>query len=377
MPQEGLVLTEVKYWIGFNIVSGIGPVRLKRLLEHLGDASVAWHASEAELRSAGLERQPTESLLAAREELDLDEELERVHAEGAQVITWEDERYPPRLSQIHDAPPVLYVKGEIEPRDEWAVAVVGTRAATRYGRQMVDEIAGDLARSGITVVSGLARGIDSLAHRAALRAKGRTIAVLGCGIDVMYPREHRDLAEAVVENGALVTEYPLGTKPEAGNFPPRNRIISGLSLGTLVVEAGKRSGALITADYALEQNREVFALAGNVTNPKCEGTNRLIQEGAAKLVISVQDILEELNLTLVERHQEVRMVVPEDEKEARILQYVSSEPVHVDEIGQRADLPISEVTSTLAMMELKGMVRQVGGMNYVVARERGIQYAVD
>ena len=255
--------------------------------------------------------------------------------------------------------------------------MVGTRAATRYGRQMVEEIAGDLARSGITVVSGLARGIDSLAHRAALRAGGRTIAVLGSGIDIIYPHEHRDLAGKIVERGALITEYPLGTKPEAGNFPPRNRIISGLSLGTLVVEAGKRSGALITADYALEQGRGGFALPGSVNSRKSEGTNRLIQEGAAKLVMSVEDILEELNLTMVERHQEVRAAVPADEREARILEHVSSQPLHVDEIGQRANLPISEVTSTLAMMELKGMVRQVGGMNYVVARERGVQYAVD
>jgi DNA processing protein len=370
-------LTEVKYWIGFNLVSGIGPARFKRLLAYFGDPAAAWHASTAELQSAGLDSGSTGSLLAAREKLDLDEEMERVQAEGAHAITWEDERYPPRLLQIHDAPPVLYVKGEIEPRDEWAVAVVGTRSATRYGKQTVDEIADDLARAGITVVSGLARGIDSLGHRAALRAGGRTIAVLGCGIDVVYPPEHRDLARSVLERGALVTEYPLGTKPEAGNFPARNRIISGLSLGTLVVEAGKRSGALITADYALEQGREVFAIPGDVHSRKSEGTNRLIQDGAAKLVISVQDILEELNLTLVERHQEVRMAVPEDEREARILKHISAEPVHVDEIGQRTNLPISEVTSTLAMMELKGMVRQVGGMNYVVARERGVQYVVD
>jgi DNA processing protein len=370
-------LTEVKYWVGLSMVSGIGPVRFKRLVGYFGDPGAAWQASAAELQSAGLDRGPMESLLAARQELDLDEELERVRAEGSHVITWEDEGYPPRLLQVHDAPPVLYVKGEIEPRDEWAVAVVGTRSATRYGKQIVDEIAGDLARAGITVVSGLARGIDSLGHRAALRAGGRTIAVLGCGIDIIYPSEHRDLARSVVERGALVTEYPLGTKPEGGNFPARNRIISGLSLGTLVVEAGKRSGALITADYALEQGREVFAIPGNVHSPKSEGTNRLIQEGGAKLVVSVQDILEELNLTLVEHHQEVRMVVPEDEREARILKHISEEPVHVDEIGQRTDLPISEVTSTLAMMELKGMVRQVGGMNYVVARERGVQYVVD
>ncbi len=370
-------MSEAKYWIGFNIVSGIGPARFKKLLDYFGEAGRAWQASRSELRSAGLDSRSIESLLAARQSLSLDEELARVQKQGASVVTWEDERYPPRLLHIHSAPLVLYVMGEILPEDEWAMAVVGTRSATRYGRQMVGELAGGLGGSGITVVSGLARGIDSLAHRAALRTGGRTIAVLGSGIDIIYPAEHRDLARKIIDKGAVVTEYPLGTKPEAGNFPARNRIISGLSLGTLVVEAGKRSGALITADYALEQGREVFALPGSVISPKSEGTNRLIQEGAAKLVMCVEDMLEELNLTLVERHQEVRMAIPEDEKEAQILEHISAEPIHVDEIGHRTRLPISEVTGTLAMMELKGTVRQVGGMNYVLARERGVQYAVE
>ena len=370
-------MSEVKYWIGLNMVSGIGAVRFKNLLDYFGDPSSAWQARETELQAAGLDSRSIESLVATRGSLSLENVVARLEEEGAAAMTWEDAAFPPRLRQIHSCPPLLYVKGEILPEDEWAVSVVGTRAATRYGRQLVEEIAGDLARSGITVVSGLARGIDSLAHRAALRAGGRTVAVLGSGIDIIYPREHRDLADKIVERGAVVTEYPLGTKPEAGNFPARNRIISGLSLGTLVVEAGKRSGALITADYALEQGREVFALPGNANSGKSQGTNRLIQEGAAKLVMAVEDILEELNLTMVERQREVRAIVPDDEREARILEHVSTEPVHVDEIGQKANLPISEVTSTLAMMELKGMVRQVGGMNYVVARERGVQYAVD
>jgi DNA processing protein len=370
-------LGELKYWIGFNIVSGIGPARFKALLDHFGDLGSAWEASSAELGAAGLDRRSIENFLAARERLSLDEEMARVEREGARVITWQDTEYPPRLRHIHNSPPVLYVKGEILPQDEWAVAVVGTRAPRAYGRQMVQEIAAGLARSGITVVSGLARGIDSLAHRAALRVGGRTLAILGCGIDIVYPYEHRGLAESITQKGALLTEYPLGTQPEGGNFPPRNRIISGLTLGTLVVEAGKRSGALITADYALEQGREVFALPGNVNSPKSVGTNRLIQEGAAKLIASVEDILEELNLTLVEHHEAVRTTVPENEQEAHVLQYVSTEPIHVDEIGQRTGLPIAEVTSILAVMELKGMVRQLGGMNYVLAREARVEYSVD
>lgn len=370
-------MSELEYWIGFNIVSGIGPARLKALLDHFGDLGRAWEASSSELRDAGLDRRSIENLFAARQKLSLDQEMAKVTRAGARVITWEDKEYPPRLRQIHNSPPVLYLKGEVTPRDEWAVAVVGTRTPRAYGRQIVDEIASGLARSGITVVSGLARGIDSLAHRAALRAGGRTLAVLGCGIDIVYPQEHTSLAKNIAERGAVITEYPLGTKPEAGNFPPRNRIISGLALGTLVIEAGKRSGALITADYALEQGREAFALPGNVNSPKSAGTNRLIQEGAAKLVASVEDILEELNLTLVEEHQALRMVVPESEKESLILQCVTLEPIHVDEIGQKTGLPIAEVTGVLAMMELKGMVRQLGGMNYVAAREAGVEYSVD
>jgi len=370
-------LTEVKYWIGFNIVSGIGPARFRTLLDHFGDLGSAWHARDSELRAAGLDKRSIDSLLATRQEISLDEEMAKVQRERARAITWQDAEYPARLRHIHNSPPVLYVKGEILPRDEWAVAVVGTRTPRAYGRQMVDEIAAGLAKSGITIVSGLARGIDSLAHRAALRASGRTVAVLGCGIDIIYPHEHRGLAKNIIERGAIVTEYALGTRPEGGNFPARNRIISGLSLGTLVVEAGKRSGALITADWALEQGREVFALPGNVNSPKSVGTNRLIQEGAAKLVQAVEDVLEELNLTLVERHQEVRMAVPEDERESQILECISVEPTHVDEVGQKTGLAIAEVTSTLAMMELKGMVCQVGGMNYVLAREAGVRYIVE
>jgi DNA processing protein len=347
------------------------------MLEYFGDLSSAWHAGDSDLRAAGLGRHPVDNLKSARQRISLDEEMAKVKREGARVVTWQDAEYPPRLRHIHNSPPVLYVKGEILPRDEWAVAVVGTRTPKPYGKQMVGEMAAGLAQGGITVVSGLARGIDSLAHRAALRVGGRTIAVLGCGIDIVYPHEHRGLAEHTSERGAVVTEYPLGTRPEGGNFPPRNRIISGLSLGTLVIEAGGRSGALITADYALEQGREVFALPGNVNVPQSVGTNRLIQEGAAKLVMSVEDVIEELNLTLVEHHQEARLAVPKDERESQILQCVSVEPTHVDEIGHKTGLPIAEVTSTLAMMELKGMVRPVGGMNYVVAREAGVEYVVE
>ncbi len=368
---------DLKYWIGFNLVRGIGPARLRALLDHFGDLERAWKAEAEELKEAGLDQRSLESLLATRKMISLEEEVAKVARAGAEVIPWDDPSYPPRLAQIHNPPFLLYVKGEIVPQDEWAVAVVGTRTPRPYGRQVVEQIAGDLARNGITVVSGLARGIDSLAHQAALDAGGRTIAVLGCGIDIVYPTEYANLAKAIASNGALVTEYPLGTPPEGGNFPARNRIISGLALGTVIVEAGQRSGALITADYTLEQGRELFAVPGNITSEKSQGTNRLIQEGGAKLVLSVEDILEELNLSMIAEQREVQEVLPQNETEAIILKYVSQEPVHIDQIGRETGLPISQVSSTLALMELKGLVRQVGGMNYVLAREAKVRYLVD
>ena len=369
-------MAEVKYWVGFNIVHGIGPMKFRALLNHFGDLEEAWHADARELKEAGLDRRALKNLMTTRSTISLDGKMEKIERQGAKVLTWNDPAYPTRLLNIYDPPPVLYVKGEILDEDQWAVAVVGTRGATVYGKEVTRQIAGGLARNGLTIVSGLARGIDSEAHRAALDAGGRTIAVLGSGVDVIYPAESRKLAQAVIERGALVSEYALGTRPEAGNFPPRNRIISGLSLGAVIVEAGERSGALITADFALEQGREVFAVPGNIFRKKSMGANKLIQQGA-KPVLSVEDILEELNLTMVSQQAEVRAIVPENETEATLLEYITADPIHVDDIRQKSDLPIAQVSSTLALMELKGMVRQVGGMNYVLAREGRVEYVVD
>jgi DNA processing protein len=365
-----------KYWVGFSSVHGIGPMKFRALLDHFGDLEKAWSADAHELREAGLDQRALSNFTTTRSNISLDGEMEKIERGGARVLTWDDPAYPPRLLNIYNPPPVLYVKGEILDEDQWAVAIVGTRGATVYGKEAARQIAGGLARSGLTIVSGLARGIDSEAHRAALDAGGRTIAVLGSGVDVIYPAESRNLAQAVIERGALVSEYTMGTKPEASNFPPRNRIISGLSLGVVIVEAGERSGALITGDFALEQGREVFAVPGNIFRRKSMGTNKLIQQGA-KPVLSVEDILEELNLRMVSQQAEVRAIVPENETEAALLEYITADPVHVDEIGQKSGLPIAQVSSTLALMELKGMVRQVGGMNYVLAREGRVEYVVD
>ena len=369
-------MAEVKYWVGFSSVRGIGPMKFRALLNHFGDLEEAWRADARELKEAGLDKRALGNFTTTRSTISLDGEMEKIERQGARVLTWDDPAYPPRLLNIYNPPPVLYVKGEILDEDQWAVAVVGTRGATVYGKEATRRIAGGLARNGLTIVSGLARGIDSEAHRAALDAGGRTIAVLGSGVDIIYPAESRKLAQAVIERGALVSEYAIGTRPEASNFPPRNRIISGLSLGVVIIEAGERSGALITADFALEQGREVFAVPGNIFRKKSMGTNKLIQQGA-KPVLSVEDVLEELNLTMVSQQAEVRAVVPENETEAALLEYITADPIHVDEIRQKSDLPIAQVSSTLALMELKGMVRQVGGMNYVLAREGQVEYVVD
>jgi DNA processing protein len=234
-----------------------------------------------------------------------------------------------------------------------------------------------LVQNKITVVSGLAYGIDTEAHHSAIQAGGRTLAVLGCGVDIVYPAENRKLSQAVSENGALISEYPLGTKPEGGNFPQRNRIISGLSLGTLFVEGQVQSGARITADYALEQGREVFAIPGPIFRKTSAGPNYMIQQGGAKLVTQVNDILEELNLTMVAHHSEARAIIPDNEVEAVLLKQLSLEPTHVDELGHTTNLSAAEIASTLTLMELKGMVRQVGGMNYVIAREATLPYVIE
>ncbi len=224
--------------------------------------------------------------------------MERLQKAGVKAYCWTDDEYPKHLREIDDKPPVLYVLGDLRPEDEWGVAIVGTRRATPYGRQVAEHFATDLAHQGITVVSGLARGIDAVAHRTAIASGGRTIGVLACGLDLVYPPEHAKLAVEIAQHGAVVSDYPLGTQPRSEFFPRRNRILSGLSLGVLVVEGDEKSGALITARVALDQNREVFAVPGSIYSPTAQGTNKLIREGEAKLVTRTEDILEELNLTM-------------------------------------------------------------------------------
>ena len=369
-------LEQLKYWLAFNKVRGIGRVRFKLLENHFDSMEAAWSASESELRAAGLDRRTIRSVADGRLKFDPDAEAERLLKSGVRAFTWHDDDYPAGLKEIYDLPPLIYVKGNLTPDDERSVAVVGTRNPSHYGRQVAEHLVYDIASAGVTIVSGLARGVDSIAHRIALDAGQRTIAVLGSGLDIIYPREHTSLSERVAENGALVSEHALGTRPDARNFPRRNRIMSGMTLGTLVIEAGARSGALITARQALEENREVFAVPGSIFSPNSEGTNRLIRESAAKLVTACEDVLEELNLSAVAQQIEMAALFPEDENEAELLRYITFDPVHVDDVCRSSGRSAPDVSSTLAMMELKGLVRQVGGMNYVRLREVSGEYSV-
>lgn len=367
-------MEDIKFWVAFSRVPNMGPARTRLLERHFDSLEDAWIGSLGELKAAGIDDRTARAIVSLRSSISPDGEIENLSRAGVRVMNWHDISYPPRLKEIYDPPPVLYLLGDLLPADERSVAVVGTRKATAYGRETAATLARDLARNGVTVVSGLARGIDSIAHRAALDAGGRTIAVFGSGLDVVYPSEHARLAHDIQGTGVLVSEHPLGTKPKAGNFPLRNRVISGMTLGTLVVEAPMYSGALLTVKHALEQNREVFCVPGSIFSPNSEGTNSLIQDGA-KLVTSYKDILEELNLTVVAHQIEMRAILqPEDENEALLFGCVTHEPAHIDDIRRQTHLPISAVSSTLAMMELKGMIKQVGGMHYVRIREAVAEY---
>jgi DNA processing protein len=370
------LMDDKKFWIGFNLIKGIGAVRMQNLVAYFGDLESAWNADLASLMEAGLGAKLAERVVGAGRQMDLDQVWAKIEAQGINILTWADEEYPARLREIDQPPPVLYIRGEYLQDDLFAVAIVGTRKVTPYGRQVTEELASFLAANGITVVSGLARGVDAIAHQTALKVGGRTMAILGSGVDRIYPPEHRGLAEQMMERGAVISDYAVGTPPDASNFPPRNRIISGLSLAVVVVEAAETSGALITAEFAAEQGREVFAIPGNIYAPQSKGVNRLIQKGAQPL-LTPEDLMQALDLTRVGEQKIARKILPADETEARVLDVLSGEPLHVDEIRNLAGLPIEKISATLALMELKGMVRQVGGMNYVSVREARAEYGTN
>lgn len=350
------------HWVSLNRVAGLGTKRFFRILREWGSAEAVWEQEPAELQRV-LGGKVAEAFLKTRRE-EPEKALERVYREGISLVTYEEEDYPENLKTIDDPPPILFYRGRLERNDRSAVAIVGSRTPTPNGVYNAEELGASLGAQGVTTVSGLARGIDTAAHRGTLRGGGRTIAVLGSGINLIYPPENEPLAEQISENGAVISEFPLDMPPNPGNFPARNRIISGLSQGVLVVEAAKDSGSLITAGMALEQGREVFAVPGPIHSDACFGSNRLIRQGA-HLVQGIDDILEGLNLTRITREQLSAVKSVElTEDEGKIIAILDKGSQHIDLIVRDSGLAASEVGGLLVVMELKGLVQPMPGKTY-------------
>jgi DNA processing protein len=358
---------ELVHTLRLSLIPGVGPRTRQVLLERFGSAQAVLSAAPSELRGvSGVGPKLTGKIMAAGEQIDVEAEIALCQAHGITILTEADEQYPRLLREIPDPPGVLFVRGKLEPGDGLAIAIVGTRHATQYGLRQAERLAGCLAQAGLTIVSGLARGIDAAAHRGALSAGGRTVAVLASGVLNVYPPEHEKLAEQVAAQGAVLSEAPSRAVPLSGAFPQRNRIISGLSLGAVIVEAGDRSGALITARHAMEQGREVFAVPGRVDGRTARGCHRLIRDGA-KLVETADDVLEELG-PLVEaiprddgqavRHPAELLL---NEMEQKVLSAVGTESTSVDRIVTETGLGVPQVLSTISVLEMRRLVRRLSG----------------
>jgi len=363
-------MTEKDFWIAMNLVPGLGKTLFYRLLNFFGSAEGVFKVREKELRQVeGI----GERLAAEISQFHYSERVERekkfMESNEARALIASEDAYPENLKNIYDPPPVLYMQGEAFERGSVAIAVVGTRLPTHYGRLVAEKISMELAKRGVTVVSGMARGVDTCAHKGALDGGGRTIAVLGSGLSVVYPPENVRLRNKMIHQGAIVSEFSMTRKPDRGNFPARNRVISGLSTGVVVVEAGEKSGALITVQFALDQGRDVFAVPGNINSPKSRGTNLLIKKGA-KLVEKSEDILEELPLYVKSLLQEKPVQVPKDvplsEEEKKVLSAIAPECTHIDSIIENTNLSASRVSALLLTLELKGVVKQLPGKLFVV-----------
>ena len=357
-------------WLALGRVNGLGGVGFKKLAAHFADPTRALFASATELEQVeGLHRDVIDGLANFSDWVAVEDELRRTRDAGIDIVPFSDPRYPDRLRAIADPPPCLYLKGALTAEDQKAVAIVGSRSASDYGRRVARDLARGLASLGFTVVSGMARGIDGMAHESALQAGGRTIAVLGSGVERAYPPEHEGLYRRIGEQGAVISELPLGTRPMAFNFPARNRLISGLSLGVVVVEATEKSGSLITAASALEQGREVFAVPGEVGASRSRGAHRLIRQGA-KLVENVDDIVEEIAPQLVRRAGGVRQppqrMLPPNAAEGtrKIFALLQENSLQVDQVIERSGLPPAQVLEILLDLELQGFLRQAPGKIY-------------
>ncbi|MCL4382416.1 MAG: DNA-processing protein DprA [Patescibacteria group bacterium] len=356
---------DLPFWLAFNFFSGIGPQRFKLLLKYFGKAQKAYEANEETLLKTGLGANLVSQFLIFRQKFNPQGFYEEVKKKGITILTLKDKNYPDSLRQISDCPPVLYIKGQIKIEDELAVAIVGTRKISAYGREVTEILTRDLVASGLTIVSGLARGVDSLAHKIALEAAGRTIAVLGCGVDLVYPPENKALYEQIILHGAVVSEVAPGQYVAKGIFPARNRIIAGLSLGVVVTEGAEDSGALITARDAANQGREVFAVPGPITSYLSAASSILIKEGA-KLVYHVSDILEELDIKSKIKSQKAKKIIPENPEEEKILQILENERLHIDSLVRISGMEAGRIASLLTLMEIKGKVKNLGGMVYTI-----------
>jgi len=359
-------MNDIKYWVAFSKIENIGPQKFKRLYNYFPDLQTAWQASISEFKKAGLFQKEIEVIVEKRNAINPNQEWEELKKFNIQVTTIKDKEYPSLLKEIYSPPALIYIKGNLPENPDLSLAVVGTRKTTAYGRQITPAIVKDLAKAGVIIVSGLALGIDALAHQSCLEANGQTIAVLGCGLDQIYPLTNRGLANSIIEkNGAIISEYTLGTEPLKQHFPVRNRLISGLSRGVLVIEGDKDSGSLITAKCALEQNREVLAVPGNIYNITSAGPNNLIKMGA-KAVTNAADVLETMDLELAQQFIKNEKIIAETKEEEILLKLLSSEPIHIDELIQKSKLNTSVINSTLTMMEMKGKVKNIGGMHYII-----------
>jgi len=362
---------ELPYWLALRR-AGLGSTSFALLIAKFGSIAEAWAAPAGELRAAGIEDAYVRSVARVKAGFDAERELRALEQAGARALTWRDDAYPDRLRQIPQSPPVIVVRGAAGPEFPQAVAVVGTRSVTPYGRQAAETFCGALAELGVAIISGLARGVDAIAHRVAVERGTPTVAVLAGGIDQVYPRENAGLAERIAEVGCLVSEYPLGTPARRDFFPRRNRILSGLARAVLVVEAGEGSGALHTANWAFEQGRDVFAIPGSVFSPQSAGTNQLIRESTAKLVATPEQLAEELNL--LSSGGQLPLPRPAGE-EARpparpddpILELLAKGPLHIDELTRALGRPAADVSGALSLLEIDGYIRQTGPMTYGIA----------
>ena len=359
-------MNEAEAYIALNMVPKIGPIRVKRLLEAFGSPSAVLSAPLDHLQSVrGMGQDAAKSLREWESLVDLPGELALVREAGAKVLTLASSDYPTLLREIHDPPTVLYILGDILERDRHAIGVIGTRKPSHYATDCAKKLSYQLAYAGVTVVSGLARGIDTAAHQAALAAKGRTIGVLGSGLLEFYPPENRTLADKIATSGAVVTEFSMRVKADRQTFPMRNRIISGCSFGVLVVEAGANSGALISANQAGEQGRSIYAVPGRIDNPNAIGSNRLIQQGA-KLITSAADILDDMGILFAEKPHLTPARAPElSGSEQAVHAALGDEEIHIDALIERSGLPSHTVSSTLFALELKKLVRQLPGSRFV------------